>query len=232
MSDDSLFFLKSKTVLFAEDDIIIKSQITEVLEMLFKKVFSVDNGEKAYEVYAEKFPDMIISDIKMPKMDGLSLVEKIRQHDYNIPIVLLTNFNEKEYLSKAVNLSVDGYIIKPIEFNTLTQTITKAMKRVHPQDSEIIELAEGLSFNFKTQEVYVKDQLVSLGIKELELLKLLIQHHSRTVTKEEISEKLWPLDTISESSIKNLILRIRKKFHDDIIISVRGIGYRLNISSN
>ncbi|PKN14746.1 MAG: DNA-binding response regulator [Deltaproteobacteria bacterium HGW-Deltaproteobacteria-24] len=224
----NLLLLKSKTVLFAEDDKIMQTQITEVLEMLFKEVFSAEDGEKAYEFYEDKSPDIIISDIKMPKMDGLTFIEKVRKTDYNTPIIVLTNFNEKEYLSHAVNLSIDGYILKPIEFNTLTQTIIKALKRVQ-NNSEIVFLAPDLFFDFKTQEIYLKDQLISLGVKELDLLKLLIRNHSRTVTKEEISENLWPLDDICESAIKNLILRIRKKLHNDIIVSVRGIGYRLNI---
>ena len=90
----NLLLLKSKTVLFAEDDKIIKSQITEVLEMIFKKVFSVEDGKKAYDVYQEEKPDILISDIKMPNMDGLTLIEKIRQTDYETPIILLTSFME------------------------------------------------------------------------------------------------------------------------------------------
>lgn len=118
----NLLLLKSKTVLFAEDDKIIKSQITEVLEMIFKKVFSVEDGKKAYDVYQEEKPDIIISDIKMPNMDGLTLIEKIRQTDYKTPIILLTSFMEQELVVSAANLSIDGYIIKPIEFNKLILT--------------------------------------------------------------------------------------------------------------
>ncbi|MFA7090695.1 MAG: response regulator [Arcobacteraceae bacterium] len=223
----NLLLLKSKTVLYAEDDQIMQTQITEVLEMLFKEVFSAENGQKAYELYEEKSPDIILTDIKMPLIDGLQFIEKVRKNDYNTPIILLTNFNEKEYLSHAVNLSIDGYILKPVEFNALVQTLTKAMQRVQ-KNLGIISLAPDVFFNSGTQEVYQKGKIVSLGIKELELLKLLIHNHARTITKEEISQNLWPFDTICESAIKNLILRIRKKIKHNIITSVRGIGYRLD----
>lgn len=223
-----LLLLKSKTVLFAEDDKIIKSQITEVLEMIFKKVFSVEDGKKAYEVYQEERPDIIISDIKMPNIDGLTLIEKIRQTDYKTPIILLTSFMEQQLVISAANLSIDGYIIKPIEFNKLIVAINKAMKRVQRNDG-LISLCENIFYNSATQELFLNGSLVPLGIKELELIKLLIINRSKTVTKEEISQTLWPLEAICESAIKNLVLRIRKKLNNDIIVSVRGIGYRLNI---
>lgn len=225
---DNLLFLKSKTILFAEDDKIINSQITEVLEMLFKKVFSVEDGKKAYEIYEEESPDIIISDIKMPKMNGLLLVEKIRKNDYQIPIILLTSYMEQELLVDAANLSIDGYIIKPIELNRLISVVNKAMQRVQ-NNYGLVSLNEKLFYNLDTQELYENDSLVFLGVKELELLKLLIKNSPRTTTKEEISIELWPFESIGESSIKNLILRIRKKIDSDIIVSVRGVGYRLDL---
>ncbi len=226
---DNISSLKSKTILFAEDDNIIKSEITEVLEMIFKKVYSVEDGMEAFEVYEEKSPDIIISDINMPYMDGITLIDKIRKIDYSIPIVLVTSFSEKKMLMDAVNLSVDGYIIKPIELKILINTINKAMKRVK-KEFALMKLGANIFFNSNTQELYEHGKLVSLGVKELELLKLLIQKSSKTVTKEEISKVLWPLDSICESAIKNLVLRMRKKIGTDIIRSVRGIGYRLDIN--
>lgn len=220
-------FLKNKTVLFAEDDKIIRIQITEVLEMLFQKVFVAEDGKTAYEIYEEEHPDIVISDIKMPILDGLSLIEKIRMSDYATPVVLITSFTEQELLVNAANLSIDGYIIKPIDFKALVRTISKSMQRAH-KNQGLIQIAKDVFYHSGTQELYQNGVIVILGIKELELLKLLIANGSKTVTKERISEVLWPLDTICESSIKNLVLRIRKKLDTDIIVSVRGIGYRLD----
>lgn len=226
-----LMLFKQKTVLFIEDDNIMKNQISKVLLMLFAKVYSTNNGKDGFKLYKLHSPDLIISDIKMPIMDGLSLVAEIRKNDYNIPIILLTNFNEKEYLLNAVNLSVDGYILKPLEFNNLIITIKKSLQR-NLKNSEHFFLAKNLFFNFTTLELYYKNNVVRLGVKELELLKLLIENYPKTVTKDEIYFSLWSYDEISESSIKNLILRIRKKIEHEIIVSVRGLGYRLEILDN
>lgn len=227
----STLLLKNKRVLFVEDEEEIKEQVSEVLEMLFKEVLIANDGIKGYEIYEDELPDIIISDIIMPKMDGIKLTKKIRQTDYETPIILLTACTGADMLVDAANLSVDGYVVKPIDLNILISTLSNAMRRVKKEEG-LIQLNENIFYHSGTQELYKDGSLVSLGVKEVELLKLLITNKSETVVKEKISETLWPLESICESAIKNLILRIRKKLGDDMIISVRGIGYRLNNITN
>lgn len=224
---NNLLLLKNKKVLLAEDDNITRQEMHTILEMIFQKVYSTNDGEEALKIYEETPPDIIITDIVMPKVDGLTLVKKIRQTNYEIPIVLLTSFSEKEYLMDASNLSIDGYLVKPIELEKLTQTLCTAIQRIRSK-IEILSLGHELFYNAATKELYYKGTLVNLGNKEHQLLSLLIENRQRTITKEEIEQRLWPLDSVSESAIKKLILRIRQKISADIIISVRGIGYRLN----
>ena len=194
--------------------------------MLFKKVYCAVDGKEAYRIYEEEKPNIILTDIKMPEMDGLRLVEKIRQTDYDTAIVLLTSFTEKEILMDAANLSVDGYIVKPINLKNLVETLSKGIKRgkkIH----ELLEFENDCFYNTATKDFYQKGMPVSLSVKELELIELLISNYPRTVNKTEISEALWPYEASCESAIKNLILRIRKKIDSDIISSVRGVGYRI-----
>lgn len=223
----NMLLLKDKSVLFAEDDIITRNQMSEVLEMIFHKVYIAADGEEAYRRYEDESPDVIITDIRMPKKDGLSLVKQIRQNDYDTPIILLTSFAEQELLLHAANLSIDGYLVKPIDLERLTITICKAIQRTD-KDMGLILLGKRLYYNSATRELYLNGAVVSLGVKEQELLLLLINNRHKTVTKEEIGKTLWPLDPICDSAIKNIVLRVRKKLGLTIIISVRGIGYRLD----
>jgi two-component system, OmpR family, response regulator VanR len=174
----NLLVLKNKTILFAEDDKIMREQITEVLEMLFQKVFLADDGEKAYKLYLEASPDIIISDIKMPNMSGLQFIEKVRQSDYETPVILLTSFTEQDMLVHAANLSIDGYIIKPVELKTLIATINKAMKRMQTNQG-LIPLRHNIFYNSGTQELYQNSVAIQLGNKELELIKLLINNRAK-----------------------------------------------------
>jgi DNA-binding response OmpR family regulator len=222
-----MLLLKEKSVLFAEDDTITRTQMGEILEMLFAKVYVAEDGEEAYQIYEEELPDIIITDIKMPKKDGLNLIKRVRQNNYSIPIVLLTSFAEQELLLDAANLSIDGYLVKPVELEKLTFTVCRAIQRTHKNEGLII-LGKKLFYNSATKELYYNGAVVSLGIKEQELLLLLINNRHKTITKDEIGKVLWPLDPICDSAIKNIVLRLRKKLGLDIIISVRGIGYRLD----
>lgn len=224
---NNILLLKDKRVLFCEDDEVTRTQIIEVLQMLFGKVYSAQNGEEAYQLYQDESPDIILTDIKMPKKDGLALIKLIRHDDYNTPVILMTSFAEQDLLVNAANLSIDGYLVKPVNLEKLTAALAKAMQRTH-KEIGLIPLADKLFYNVATKELYHNGIVVDLGSKEQELLVLLINNRHKTVTKEEIEKKLWPLDPICESGIKNIILRLRKKLGIDIIVSVRGIGYRLD----
>ena len=224
---NTLLVLNTKTVLFAEDDDIMREQTAEILSMIFKKVFMARDGEEAYEIYEDEKPDLIITDIKMPRKDGLKLIKQIRQKDYRTPIILLTSFTDASMLINAANLSVDGYLVKPIELEQLTQTICTSMQRIQ-KGLGLLKLRDDLFYNIGTKEIYYKGNHVSLGAKEHELIELFINNRHLTLSKEDIATHLWPFDPICDSAIKNLILRIRKKLGDEIILSVRSIGYRLN----
>lgn len=224
---NDFLFLKTKKILFAEDDAIARGQISSILEMLFAQVLIASDGEEALRLYEEESPDLILADIKMPRRDGLSLVQRIRKDDYVTPVILMTSFAEQDLIINAANLSVDGYLVKPVELDKLTSALSRAFKRL-PKKDMLMTLAHNLYYNNATKELYLNGTSVILGVKEHELLNLFINQRGKTVTKDEIIQTLWPLDPICDSALKNMILRLRKKLGNDIIISVRGIGYRID----
>ncbi|MFA6138863.1 MAG: response regulator transcription factor [Sulfurimonas sp.] len=228
MINNSLL-LKDKSILFAEDDIISRTETVEILRMLFNKVYSAGDGVEAYEIYENQSPDIILTDIKMPKRDGLSFIKKIRTHDYKTPIVLMTSFAEQELLIDAANLSVDGYLVKPVTLEKLTFSLCRALKRTY-KNIELLQLSGNYFYNFDTKELYNKGAVVALGPKEHKILTLLIDNRDRTVTKNEIEKTLWSIEPVNSSVVRKLVQRIRQKINADIIVSVRGIGYRLETS--
>jgi DNA-binding response OmpR family regulator len=139
----------------------------------------------------------------------------------------MSSFAEQEMLLSAANLSIDGYLVKPVELEKLTFSICRAIQRTHKSDGLVV-LGKNLFYNSATKELYHNGTVVTLGIKEQELLALLLNNRHTTITKDEIAKALWPLDPICESAIKNIVLRLRKKLGVNIIVSVRGIGYRLD----
>lgn len=226
----NLKIFKRFKVLFAEDDQKVLNAITYVLEMFFDEVFMAKDGQEAYRLFEEYKPDLIITDIKMPIMDGLDLVKKIRTVDYETPIVLISSYSDQSLLLKALNLGVDGYIIKPIELDDLIKTCLKAVKRKDRNiDISIVELKNGLIYDLVKKELRLNGTIVELGAKERSLLGLFIRNNDKTLSKEDIVGELWPLDEITDSAIKSLLSRLRGKIGDDVIVNIKGSGWRLEI---
>lgn len=224
-----LNFLKRLSILFVEDDDILRNQITETLKIFFEKVYIAKDGVEAFELFQEEKADIILSDIKMPKMDGLKLSEKIREKNNNIPIILLTSFSDQMTLLKALNSGIDGYILKPLELNNFLETFEKVLKRKRTI-SKIFSFREGYVYNILSEELYKDGNLIILGKKEKTLLKLFINNWDKTLTKDEIFEAIWGYEEITESALKNLLNRLRSKIGFDIIISIKGSGWKLNTS--
>lgn len=228
MNSSSVLILKSKRILFVEDDFTTRLQMTHTLKMLFHKVYCAKDGEEAYNLYEDEQPDIILTDVRMPKKDGIKLTRQIRQIDYQIPIIMLTSFDDKNVLLNAANLAIDGYLIKPIEFMLLVEKLLQAIKRTHVTPN-LITFNQNLIFNRDTKEFYYHNVIQTLGHKELELIEFLLENHHRTISKELIEAKLWNYEVQCNSAVKNLVLRVRKKLGNDIISVIRGVGYRINL---
>ncbi|HIM94790.1 MAG TPA: response regulator [Campylobacterales bacterium] len=112
------------TILYVEDDIDTQELIESILQAYFKEVFVASDGEEGLSIYKKKNPDIVLSDISMPKMDGLEMSEAIQKIDPQQLIALFTAFNEPKYLDKAGELGIDTYIMKPLDekqfFNSLS----------------------------------------------------------------------------------------------------------------
>jgi len=117
----------SKTLLIIEDNIQAREHLVEILEVYFKKVSSFEDGCNALEQIETLIPDIIISDIKMPCLDGISFIKKVKNESYKPIIIFTTAFSDKEYLLEAIDMKVDGYLVKPININILLEKITNAL---------------------------------------------------------------------------------------------------------
>lgn len=159
-SDRSLL---SKKLLIVEDDKMANRHLVEILEVYFKEVISFINGCEALDRIGVLLPDIIISDIRMPCLDGISFVKKVKNDSYR-PIVILTSaFSDKEYLLEALDMQVDGYLIKPIDINKLLEKIQNAFDsydNINPKykklSSREYEVFLNLAKGFKPAEIASK----------------------------------------------------------------------------
>ena len=170
---------------------------------------------------------MIITDIEMPGMNGLSFVEHIRLTNTSIPIIILSAHTDNEYLFRAANLQIDGYITKPLNLKKLESTLARSAQRLEHLVKSI-NISNQIIYHPLTKTLEINEQEVSLGNKECLLLELLLHKNHRVVSKQEISDTVWPDDLMSESALKNLLGELRKKLKYDIIKNQPARGWSLN----
>lgn len=218
---------KPKTALCINIDTNETADIVKKLKREFKKIILVNNIKDAISVYKDTLPDFIMIEIQVSDVEGIEFIKQVRLHNYLIPIIVLSNHAKLDTLMEIANLSVDACLFKPLDAELFTDSIHRSIKR-NASDDGLIMLQKDLIFNTATKELHVNGSIVSLGVKEQQLLMFLIKNPSKTITHEEIEKNLWPHDIVSDSTVRKLILRLRKKMGADIIISVRGAGYQLN----
>ncbi|MEY4503764.1 MAG: hypothetical protein RL154_56 [Pseudomonadota bacterium] len=222
--------LKNKTILLAEDEKPILDVLAKLLSNFFANVLKAKDGEEAFLLYVAHKPDLILSDIHMPNLNGLEFAAKVRETDQQIPIVFLSAYSEYKMLLKAVNTMVDGYLIKPADCNSILDTCCKALLRNSLQtNSNIVNICKNLTYNTTTKQYLLNNSVLVLGKKEYELLGLLTKVNGETIGKDEIILSLYSYETISDNALKSVINRLRAKIGEEYIVNVKGIGWRLNL---
>jgi len=215
------------TLLYVEDDEIIRKQAIMYLEKLCKKVWGARNGLEALEVYEDYKPDIIISDIKMPKLNGLEMASKIRKTDKNIPIILATAFTNTDYLLKAVELQLIKYLVKPISSTKLLDALNLAYEHLYQDTLNIIKINQHTIYDTLNKTLISDNKIIKLTKNERLLLELLAKNYQKAVSYEEIENIIW-LDTgMSIDTLRSLVRLLRNKLKDITIENVSGIGYVL-----
>jgi two-component system cell cycle response regulator len=120
--------LKGLTVLYVEDDAHIRAQLQQYLARRVKTVLTADNGRLGLEIYRQTHPDLIITDLLMPDMDGLTMIRHLRETDTTTPVIVTTAYSDEEYLMRAIEVGVDRYILKPIDPKRLIDGIVKVSR--------------------------------------------------------------------------------------------------------
>lgn len=137
MDEKMLKKLAPYRVLYAEDEVGVRKNVSELLSLLFKEVYLANDGEEAYQLFLQHKPDLIITDIKMPHLSGIELSKKIRESDSKAHIIIITAYTEVDFMLEAIELSLLRYIVKPITEPKLFDALEKflqAKEKAHLQE--------------------------------------------------------------------------------------------------
>jgi len=220
---------KNYTILYIEDDEGVRTINSRFLNRMFHKLYEAKDGEEGFSLYQKFKPDIILTDIQMPKMDGITLSKKIREIDKTTKIIISTAFSDKNYLIEAVELKLEKYIIKPLTSRNLIPAITKVINDLKSEKDLKVQIDDNFYFDVKTSLFYHEDKIINLNKKELYFLKLLVINKDRVVTYQEIEQYVWEDEYMSLNSLRTTIGFLRKKIPFNCVKNISNMGYKLKL---
>ncbi len=216
-------------ILLLEDDEILNEVIGS---FLLKKGYTVcmtyDGSEAEDAIYKNNF-DLLLLDVNVPGLNGFELLKNIRANDINIPAIFLTSLDDTEDLKKGFLSGCDDYIKKPFEFEELDLRIEN-IKRLYKIGSLHAEnINENISYDFDNMILNVKEKSYNLSKKESKVLEYFLKNKHRIISIDELGLNVWSYeDCPTNSTIRTYIKNLRKLFEEDVITTIKGVGYRFN----
>ncbi len=218
------------TVLYVEDEEKIRNLLKNTIKDEFKKFIVASNGDEGVKLFKKYQPDIVVSDILMPVMNGLEMSKIIKDISKNTPIILLTAFSEKEKLLTAIDIGIDKYLIKPIDVDELLKTIKEiASKKLSIDD--VVNLINDYQFNRTKHILYKNNQKIELTKKELRFISVLVDGIGSFVPHDEIKAKVWSNKNVNDAAVRTFIKRFRAKTDYNFIKNISGLGYQINANN-
>ena len=217
------------SILIAEDETQLLNSMVEYLELFFEKVYIAEDGLSAYRIYETQKPDIIITDINMPHLDGLSMIEKIRKKDLKTKIIITTAHSEKEKLMQAIELHLVKYLIKPIQSDELKELLLSLVNELRLKRDRI-HLKEAFYWDKTKKKLFHEEDEIDLKPKEQKVLELFCSRANQSISAIDIYNYLYedqPERDFSSDAITSLMKRIRQKLPKETIKSAYGVGYIL-----
>jgi two-component system response regulator VanR len=214
--------LKEKSILLVEDEVVIRTNIVATLRFFFKEVYSAKDGFDGLTQAQRYLPDIIMSDLKMPSMGGLEMLQRLKASGNDAYMIILSAHTDTDLLLQALHQGVDRYIVKPLDERRLFESFDAYLEAHRPL---ITPLTEHLTINLESHHIIKKQENLPLSPKEARLLKLLLTNQHRVYSYAEIEDYVWGENSMSLSALRSVVRDLRKKLGKRYVHNRSMIGY-------
>ncbi|WP_458412057.1 response regulator transcription factor [Schinkia sp. CFF1] len=220
-------------VLIVDDEADMRRLVRMYLEKEGFSCSEAEDGQVALELLKSNFFDLLIVDVMMPRVDGLTLTMKVREHS-SVPIIFLTARGDEWDRVYGLKIGADDYVVKPFSPHELIARVDAVLRRAHPAvrgDEDQLTFGP-IVLNLKGRQVYLDGELINLTLKEYELLLFFCRHNGQALSREQLLENVWGFDYVGgvrtvDTHIKTL--RLKLKQYGNVIQTVWGIGYKFEV---
>ncbi|EEP3825399.1 response regulator transcription factor [Campylobacter jejuni] len=216
-------------ILVVEDEIKTRESLINVLSERFSKVIGAQNGDEGLKKFKKFKPDLVITDIAMPIMDGLDMAREIKEISDDVPIVVLSAYSEKERLLRSIDIGIDKYLIKPVDIEELFKVLD-CLVGEKIEANMLVKISEEYQFNKTKRTLIHNGKEIVLTKKELAFISLLLKQPGVLVLHEDIKKNVWIGEHVSDTAVRTFIKRVRDKVGEDFIKNVPSLGYKININ--
>jgi DNA-binding response OmpR family regulator len=219
-------------ILLVEDDYLLATSLSEALEAQRYTVDVAHDGELAWQQMTLLPYDLMLMDVTLPQVDGLTLCQRMRSHGFDSPVLMLTARDTSADKVAGLDAGADAYMVKPFDLSELIAQIRALLRRGHMAQPTALQW-EALQLNPITYEVIYQDNPICLTPKEFAILELLLRHGRRVLSRHFILESIWHLeDPPGEETVKAHLKALRQKLRKagapcNFIETIHGLGYRL-----
>lgn len=224
-------------ILVVDDEPLYIRLLKVNLEAEGYEIITANNGEEALDSISQTMPDLIIMDVMMPKLDGVTTCKRIRQFS-NVPIILLTALGEEHDRVNGLNIGADDYVVKPFSATELVARVRAVLRRAQNQQESVesrIFVHGDLRIDIVKAEVWKNDKQIYLSATEYKMLILFAYHVGQVITAEELLKATWGPTYCNEKEILWVsIARLRQKLEDNPhspvhIVTRTGLGYQMPV---
>lgn len=223
------------TIALVEDEENLRTSISYAIEKAGYNVVALENGKEALNLFKNTIPDLIISDIMMPLLDGLELCKEVRKLSITVPFIFLTSKDEEFDRILGLELGADDYLCKPFSLRELVTRIKVIFRRINKYNLNMDNnlTAGRLKLNLSSYTGFIDNNEIALTVTEFRLLKSLMEIPGYVKTREQLIQTAYPEDSyISDRNVDCHIKRLRKKINKidpefNSIQTVYGLGYKL-----